>query len=77
MFPNKYPGICDKCKNPVEAGQGYAVKLWGRNAPRIRMNDGSGRFRRIGKRNELGQIVSWRVRCIGCALNKIERGLLK
>lgn len=69
MFPNRYPGNCDKCGNLVAAGAGFAVKLWGRNAPRVAMRDGSGRSRRVGKRNASGQVVCWHVRCAKCAGN--------
>ena len=68
MFANKYPGRCDKCGSHVAAGTGVAVKLWGRNAPRVAMNDGSGRTRRLGTRNERGQMVSWVVRCQHCVI---------
>lgn len=66
MFVNKYPGTCDKCKVKVAVGDGFAVKLWGRNAPKVKMADGSGRSRRIGKRNTQGQLVCWHVRCVAC-----------
>ena len=70
MFPNKYFGICDKCGKEVAPNQGFTIKLWGRNVPRVKMNDGSGRRRYIGKRNSQGKIVVWRVRCSRCASNK-------
>lgn len=68
MFVNKYPGVCDKCKTKVAAGQGFAVKLWVWNAPRVKMADGSGRSFRLGKRNN--QSVCWHVRCAECVDKK-------
>jgi len=66
MFPNKYPGKCDKCQEQVDAYEGFAVKLWGRNAPRVMMQDGSGRYKRFGNRNQKQQLVTWHVRCSRC-----------
>ena len=72
MFANKYAGICDKCGIEIEVGNGFAIKLWGKNAQRVKMNDGSFRYKRCGKdhRNpdgtKSGMKVVWHVRCAAC-----------